>query len=95
MFSVINYNKSGSRCGLKNSTVAAIVQVQLLQRLLTGFGKGAKTMQIDNEKRWTTSFRHQQGIGNHDSDNHQALSPSVSTGDSSSTSHTSRPAQEQ
>jgi hypothetical protein len=47
LFSVMNYN---ARCGLKDSTVAASAQVQLLQPQLTGIGEGAKTMQIDTEK---------------------------------------------
>ena len=50
LFSVMNYNKSGSRCRLNDSTVAAIAQVQLLQPQLTGIREGAKTMQIDTEK---------------------------------------------
>jgi hypothetical protein len=50
LFSVMNYNKSGSRSGLHDATVAAIAQVQLLQPQLTGFGEGTQTMQIDTQK---------------------------------------------
>ena len=44
LFSVMNYNKSGSRCGLLDSTVAAIAQVQSLERQLTGVGEGAENV---------------------------------------------------
>ena len=42
-------------------------------------------------RRWARSFRQQQGVGNHGSDNHHPLSPSASAGDSASASHTCRP----
>jgi hypothetical protein len=50
LFSVMNYNKSGSRCRLLDSTVAAIAQVQSLERQLTGVGEGAEAMLIDTAK---------------------------------------------
>ena len=52
LFSVMNYNKSGSRSGLADSTVAAIAQCQMLQPQLTG-GWGRRPDNAD---------RHREGV---------------------------------
>jgi hypothetical protein len=47
LFSVTNYNKSGSWCNMLDSTVAAIAQVQQLEPQLLATGEAAQTMGID------------------------------------------------
>jgi hypothetical protein len=50
LFSVMNYNKSGCRSRLNDSTVCAIAQVQMLEPQLLATGVGATSMKIDTSK---------------------------------------------
>jgi hypothetical protein len=50
LFSVMGYNKSGSRCNMRDDTTAAIAQVQHLEPQLEDPGNPTRTMRINTEK---------------------------------------------
>jgi hypothetical protein len=50
LFSVMGYNKYGSRCNMRDDTTAAIAQVQQLEPQLDDPANPAKTMRINTEK---------------------------------------------